>query len=183
MSNGNEMKGMSPTEEGTTGPSPGNPGLTVLKLKHKGGAKYVHGMATLRSPWVLHFDTGGCNGCPIEILAALAPRYDLERFGIVNKGNPKMADVLLVTGTVTAGCKDVLINLYNQMAEPKVVVAIGSCCCDKGVFDQCYNVRGPIYKILPVDVYVPGCAPRPGTIIEGVKKALALWQAKLAGEA
>lgn len=175
------MTGKSSTEK-KTGPQPGNPNLFKMKEKHKAGTRFVKGMSTVRSPWVLHFDTGGCNGCCIEILAALTPRYDLERFGILNKGNPKMADVLLVTGTITAGCKDVLISLYNQMPEPKVVVAIGACPCEKGVFDQCYNVRGPLYRILPVDVYVPGCAPRPGTIIEGVKKALALWQAKLAGE-
>jgi len=165
-----------------TGPQPGNPHLTMMKLKHKNATSLVKSKSTLRSPWVLHFDTGGCNGCCIEILAALAPRYDLERFGIINKGNPKMADVMLVTGTVTAGCKEALINLYNQMAEPKVVVAIGACPCESGVFSECYNVRGPLYRILPVDVYVPGCPPRPGTIIEGVKKALALWKAKLAGE-
>ena len=160
-----------------------NPRLTMMKLKHKNGAKLVRSISTILSPWILHFDVGGCNGCPIEILAALTPRYDLERFGALNKGNPKVADILLVTGTVTAKCKEVLINLYSQMPEPKVVMAIGSCCCEKGVFDKCYNVRGPIYKIIPVDVYVPGCAPRPGTIIEGVKKALALWVKKMQAEA
>jgi|GEM_PF-6662136 len=169
-------------EKSKEGFQPANPNLELFKLKHKAGVKLVKSMSTIRSPWLLHFDTGGCNGCCIEILAALAPRYDLERFGVLNKGNPKMADVLLVTGVVTAGCVEPLLNLYKQMAEPKVVLAIGACPCESGVFHQCYNVRGPLYKILPVDVYVPGCAPRPGTIIEGVKKALALWQAKIAGE-
>jgi len=159
----------------------GYPKLTLLKTKHKEGVKLVRSMSSLKSPWILHFDVGGCNGCPIEILAALTPRYDLERFGVLNKGNPKVADILLVTGTCNAKCLPVLVQLYRQMPEPKVVAAIGSCCCEKGVFDRCYNVRGPLYKVLPVDVYIPGCPPRPGTIIEGVVKALTLWQKKLEG--
>ena len=153
--------------------------LIKLKDRHVSGRKLARKSGSaLRSPWILHFDMGGCNGCPIEILAALSPRYDLERFGVINKGNPKLADVLLLTGTCTAKCVDVVRNLYDQMPEPKVVVAIGSCCCEKGVFDGCYNVRGPAYRQVPVDIYVPGCPPRPGTIIEGVVKALALWRQK-----
>ena len=131
-----------------------------------------------RSPWVLHFDTGGCNGCSIEIEAGLTPRYDMERFGVLNKGNPKLTDVMLVTGTVTSKSKEVLLNLYEQIPDPKVVVAVGACCCDNGVYEKCYNLRGPLYRVLPVDVYVPGCPPRPGTIIEALKIALELWRKK-----
>src|SRR5512136_495037 len=81
----------------------------------------------LKSPWVLHFDTGSCNGCDIEILACLTPKYDIERFGIINKGNPKHADVLLVTGPVSKRAKERLKRLYEQMPAPKMVIACGTC--------------------------------------------------------
>lgn len=122
----------------------------------------------LKSPWVLHYDCSSCNGCDIEILASLTPVYDIERFGIINTGNPKHADVLLVTGSVNQRNARVLRNLYSQMPEPKVVVAVGSCACSGGVFHNCYNVLGGVDKVIPVDVYVPGCAARPEAIIDGV---------------
>ena len=120
------------------------------------------------SPWVLHYDCSSCNGCDIEILASLTPVYDIERFGIINTGNPKHADVLLVTGGVNRRNARVLKNLYNQMPEPKVVVAVGSCACTGGVFHNCYNILGGVDQVIPVDVYVPGCAARPEAIIDGV---------------
>jgi Ni,Fe-hydrogenase III small subunit len=126
----------------------------------------------IKSPWLLHYDCGGCNGCDIEILAALTPLYDLERFGIVNMGNPKHADVLLVTGPVNHRNKRVLRNLYEQMPEPKLVIAVGTCACTGGVFHNCPNILGGIDKIIPVDVYVPGCAARPEAIIDAVVIAL-----------
>jgi ech hydrogenase subunit C len=126
----------------------------------------------IKSPWLLHYDCGGCNGCDIEILAALTPLYDLERFGIVNMGNPKHADVLLVTGPVNHRNKRVLRNLYEQMPEPKLVIAVGACACTGGVFHNCPNILGGIDKIIPVDVYVPGCAARPEAIIDAVVIAL-----------
>lgn len=122
----------------------------------------------LKSPWVLHYDCSSCNGCDIEILASLTPVYDIERFGIINTGNPKHADVLLVTGGVNRRNARVLKNLYNQMPEPKVVVAVGSCACTGGVFHNCYNILGGVDQVIPVDVYVPGCAARPEAIIDGV---------------
>ena len=79
-----------------------------------------------KSPWIMHFDCGSCNGCDIEVLACLTPLYDVERFGIINVGNPKHADVLLVTGTVNHRNKKVLKNIYDQMPEPKAVIAIGA---------------------------------------------------------
>ena len=133
----------------------------------------------LKSPWVMHFDCGSCNGCDIEVLACLTPVYDLERFGIVNVGNPKHADVLLVTGTVNNRNKTILKNLYDQMPEPKAVVAIGTC----GMFRDCYNVVGGVDRVIPVDVYVPGCPAKPEAIIDGVVQALALVKAKLEGTA
>lgn len=133
-------------------------------------------IARSKSPWILHFDAGACNGCDIEILACLTPVYDVERFGIINIGNPKHADVLLVTGTVNKRSARVLRNLYDQMPDPKAVVAIGACALSGGVFHECYNVLGGVDSVLPVDVYVPGCAPKPEAIIEGVVMALAKMQ-------
>jgi ech hydrogenase subunit C len=131
-----------------------------------------------KSPWILHFDATSCNGCDIEILASLTPMYDIERFGIINTGNPKHADVLLLSGSVNEQSKKVMLNLYNQMPEPKVVVAIGACACSGGVFRECYNVQGGVDKILPVDVYIPGCAVRPEALIDGVVKALGVLEEK-----
>ena len=126
----------------------------------------------IKSPWLLHYDCGSCNGCDIEVLAALTPLYDIERFGIVNMGNPKHADVLLVTGPVNHRNKRVLRNLYEQMPEPKLVIAVGTCACTGGVFHNCPNILGGIDKIIPVNVYVPGCAARPEAIIDAVVIAL-----------
>jgi len=132
----------------------------------------------LKSPWVLHYDCSSCNGCDIEILASLTPVYDIERFGIINTGNPKHADVLLVTGGVNRRNARVLKNLYNQMPEPKVVVAVGSCACTGGVFHNCYNILGGVDQVIPVDVYVPGCPPRPEALLYGVMQL----QRKIKGE-
>uniref|UniRef100_I2PWE1 NADH-quinone oxidoreductase, B subunit n=1 Tax=Desulfovibrio sp. U5L TaxID=596152 RepID=I2PWE1_9BACT len=126
----------------------------------------------IKSPWVVHFDCGSCNGCDIEVLACLTPLYDIERFGIINVGNPKHADVLLVTGTVNHRNKHVLKNIYAQMPGPKAVIAIGACGCTGGVFREAYNVVGGVDKVIPVDVYVPGCPARPEAIIDGVVAAL-----------
>ncbi|MEJ5251708.1 MAG: NADH-quinone oxidoreductase subunit B family protein [Armatimonadota bacterium] len=128
--------------------------------------------ARMKSPWVLHYNAGSCNGCDIEILSCLTPMYDLERFGIVNVGNPKHADVLLVTGPVTHRGARVLRNLYEQMPSPKAVVAVGTCACSGGVFRNCYNCLGGVDKVIPVDVYIPGCAAKPEAIIDGVLMAV-----------
>ena len=135
--------------------------------------------ARLKSLWVLHYDCGSCNGCDIEILAALTPKFDVERFGIVNIGDPKQADVLLVTGPANHRNQRVLRNLYDQMPAPKLVIAVGTCACTGGVFHNCPNVLGGVDKVVPVDVYVPGCAARPEQIIDGVVLAIE----KLAGNA
>ncbi len=130
--------------------------------------KEILDKAKVKSPWLLHFDCGSCNGCDIETLACLTPVYDLERFGIVNIGNPKHADILLVTGTVNHKNKKVLKTLYEQMLAPKVVVAIGSCGLSGGIFKDCPNVVGGVDKVIPVDVFVPGCPAKPEAIIDGV---------------
>ena len=131
-----------------------------------------------KSPWLLHFDCGSCNGCDIEILAALTPLYDVERFGVINTGNPKHADILLVTGSVNERNIEIVQNLYRQMPDPKVVVAVGACACSGGIFARAYNIQGGIDKVIPVDVYVPGCAARPESIIDGVVQGIAALEEK-----
>ncbi|HDI11658.1 MAG TPA: NADH-quinone oxidoreductase subunit B [Candidatus Acetothermia bacterium] len=131
-----------------------------------------------RALWVYHVNTGGCNGCDIEILAALTPRYDVERFGIRLVGSPRHADVLLVTGTVTRPMYERLKRIYEQTPDPKVVIAVGGCASTSGVFYRSYNVLGPVDNVVPVDVYVPGCPPRPEAIIDGVVKAVAKLEEK-----
>lgn len=131
-----------------------------------------------RSPWILHYNATSCNGCDIEVIVSLTPLYDLERFGIINTGNPKHADILAVTGSVNEKSRQVLINLYEQMPEPKVIVAVGLCAVSGCVFQDCYNVMGGVDKVLPVDVYVPGCAARPESIIDGVLKACEILEEK-----
>jgi NADH-quinone oxidoreductase B subunit len=126
----------------------------------------------VNSPWVIHFNSGSCNGCDIEILATLTPRYDLERFGVKLKGSPRHADVLICTGPVTRQARERLLRVYGQMHEPKFVVAVGSCALTGGAFQGCYNIMGGIDKVLPVNAYIPGCPPRPEAIIDGVVKLL-----------
>ncbi len=132
-----------------------------------------------KSPWIIHFDCGSCNGCDIEVLACLTPLYDVERFGVVNVGNPKHADVLLVTGTVNHRNKKVLKNIYDQMPEPKAVIAIGACGNTGGVFREAYNVVGGVDQVIPVDVYVPGCPAKPEAIIDGVVVGLGKFAQKV----
>ncbi|HBF39940.1 MAG TPA: NADH-quinone oxidoreductase subunit B [Firmicutes bacterium] len=128
--------------------------------------------ARVKSPWVLHFNTGACNACDIEILAALTPRYDIERFGIQLKATPRHADVILCSGPVTKQIKDRLVRVYEQMPEPKFIVAVGTCACSGGVFKGCYSVEGGIDTVIPVSAYIPGCPASPEAIIDGVVKLL-----------
>ncbi|MCK4247841.1 MAG: NADH-quinone oxidoreductase subunit B family protein [Methanomicrobia archaeon] len=123
-----------------------------------------------KSLWVFHMNTGSCNGCDIEIVAALTPRYDIERFGMMLVGTPRHADVLLVTGPVMKNMEDKVKRVYEQVPDPKAVIVVGNCGATGGVFHESYSVAGPLDKIIPVDVYVPGCPPRPEAIIYGVAK-------------
>jgi ech hydrogenase subunit C len=131
-----------------------------------------------KSPWIIHYDASSCNGCDIEVLACLTPMYDVERFGILNTGNPKHADIFVVTGSINEQNREVVKNIYAQMPHPNVVVAVGICACSGGVFRECYNVAGGIDKVIPVDVYVPGCACRPESIIDGIVTALGILEEK-----
>lgn len=156
-------------------------GISQIVKQRLAKVQFVKDMiakARIKSPWLLHFDCGSCNGCDIETLACLTPVYDVERFGIINIGNPKQADILLVTGTVNYRNAKVLKTLYEQMPEPKVVVAIGSCALSGGIFKECQNVLGGVDKVIPVDVYVPGCAAKPEAIIDGVVLGLQKFMEK-----
>ena len=128
--------------------------------------------AQIKSPWILHFNSGACNACDIEIIASLTPRYDIERFGIQLKATPRHADVLVCSGPVTRQVRDRLLRIYEQMPEPKFVVAVGTCACSGGVFKGCYNVLEGVDALLPVSAYIPGCPASPAAIIDGVVKLL-----------
>jgi ech hydrogenase subunit C len=131
-----------------------------------------------KSPWIFHYDGSSCNGCDIEVLACLMPMYDVERFGVINVGNPKHADILLITGVVNTQNRGVITTIYEQMGDPKVVVAIGTCATSGHFFADCYNTLGGVDTTIPVDVYIPGCAARPEAIIDSVIQALAILEEK-----
>ena len=128
-------------------------------------------IARRRSPWLFHLNTGGCNGCDIEFSACLTPRYDVEQAGILLVGSPRHADILCVTGPVTRNTRAALESIHAQMPEPKVVVAVGDCPASGDVFFGSPVIDGPLERILPVDIFVPGCPPRPGDLIRGIAKA------------
>jgi NADH-quinone oxidoreductase B subunit len=125
-----------------------------------------------RSLWVYHLSGGSCNNCDIEILDCLTPRFDIERFGMVLVGSPRHADVLLCTGIVNKKCVERMREVYDQTAKPCVVVAVGACACSGGIFREGYQMAGPLEKIMPVDVYIPGCPPKPEAMIAGIVKLL-----------
>ncbi len=125
-----------------------------------------------KSLWVFHFALSPCNNCDIEILDALTPRYDLERFGIQLVGSIRHADVLLVTGVPNYKNYMKLKELYEQAPKPCLVVAIGTCACGKGMFKNSYNSPCSVDDIVPVSAYIPGCPPKPEAIIAGVVKLI-----------
>lgn len=129
--------------------------------------------ARAKSPWVCHLNCGSCNGCDIEIIAALMPRFDLERLGVKLEGSPRHSDVLLATGPVTRQIHDRVVRVYDQVPDPKFVIAIGTCGVSGAPFYPGYNVLGGVDAAIPVDMYVPGCPPRPDAIAYGVLKLLA----------
>lgn len=134
-------------------------------------SKLTH-WSRLKSPWILHLNTGACNACDIEVVAALTPRFDVERFGILLKATPRHADVIVCTGPATRQMKDRLIRIYEQTPDPKFVIAVGACAMSGCVYRGAYNVIGGIDQVIPVDVYVPGCPVRPDAVIDGVVKLL-----------
>ncbi len=131
-----------------------------------------------RSLWVYHTNTGGCNGCDIEVINALTPYYDAERFGIKLVASPRHADVLLVAGPVTRQVEPALKRLYRAVPNPKLVFAIGSCAIGGNLWFDTYHVHGGVGDLIPVYSYVPGCPPRPEAILYGVAVALGLAKKK-----
>jgi Ni,Fe-hydrogenase III small subunit len=127
-----------------------------------------------KSPWIFHVDAGSCNGCDIELVACLSPRYDVEQLGILLEGSPRHADILVVCGPVTRTTCEAMQTVYAQIPDPKAVVAIGSCPASCNVFAGSPTVVGPLDRIIPVDVYVPGCPPRPDAIVAGIARAAAI---------
>ena len=132
-----------------------------------------------RSVYVYRVDCGGCNGCEIEIFAAITPIFDAERFGIKVVPSPRHADILLYTGSVTRAMRMPGIRAYEAAPEPKIVVSYGACGCSGGIFHDLYCVWGGADKIVPVDVYIPGCPPSPQATIYGFAMALGLLDQKL----
>lgn len=125
-----------------------------------------------RSLHIREVDAGSCNGCEVEVVSLSNPIYDIERFGIHIAASPRHADVLLVTGPVTRNMELALLKTYNATPSPKLVVAMGSCACNGGIFGDTYASCGGVDKLLPVDVYIPGCPPRPQAIIFGLMVAM-----------
>jgi membrane-bound hydrogenase subunit mbhJ len=134
--------------------------------------------ARRRSAWLYHFNAGACNGCDIELVACLTPRYDVEQLGIRLEGSPRHADILCVTGPVTRATREALAIIHAQIPDPKVVVAIGSCPATCNVFAGSPMIAGPVDQVIPVDVYIAGCPPRPHAIIQGIAQAIELLVAK-----
>ena len=126
----------------------------------------------IKSPWILHLNSGACNACDIEIIAALTPRFDVERFGVLLKATPRHADVIIASGPVTRQMRDRIIRIYDQVPDPKFVIAVGACAMSGCVYRGAYNSLGGIDQVIPVNIYVPGCPARPDAIIDGVVKLL-----------
>jgi NADH-quinone oxidoreductase B subunit len=126
----------------------------------------------IKSPWILHLNSGACNACDIEIVAALTPRFDIERFGILLKATPRHADVIVASGPVTRQMRERIIRIYEQTPEPKFVIAVGACAMSGCVYRGAYNIMGGLDQVIPVNMYVPGCPARPDAIVDGVVKLL-----------
>ena len=126
----------------------------------------------IKSPWILHLNSGACNACDIEIVAALTPRFDVERFGVLLKATPRHADVIVASGPVTRQMRERIIRIYEQTPDPKFVIAVGACAMSGCVYRGAYNIMGGLDQVIPVNMYVPGCPARPDAIVDGVVKLL-----------
>jgi formate hydrogenlyase subunit 7 len=131
-----------------------------------------------RSAYVFRVDCGGCNGCAIEIFAAISPIFDAERYGIKLVPTPRHADILLYTGSMTRAMRLPAIRSYNATPDPKIVISYGACGCTGGIFHDLYCVWGGTESVVPVDVYIPGCPPTPAAGIYGFALALGMLEQK-----
>lgn len=125
-----------------------------------------------RSLTIREVDAGSCNGCELEIHAMNNPIYNCERFGIHFTASPRFADMLLVTGPLTRNMEIALLRTYNATPNPKLVVAVGDCGCNGGIFGESYASLGGIGKIIPVNAYIPGCPPAPTNLLSGILKLI-----------
>jgi Ni,Fe-hydrogenase III small subunit len=132
-----------------------------------------------RSLHIREVDAGSCNACEVEVNALSNPIYDIERFGIHIVASPRHADMLLVTGSVTRNMELALLKTCNATPEPKLVVAMGSCACNGGIFGETYASGGGVDRFMPVDVYIPGCPPRPQAVIFGLMVAVDKLEQKI----
>jgi Ni,Fe-hydrogenase III small subunit/NAD-dependent dihydropyrimidine dehydrogenase PreA subunit len=175
----------------TTDPATGRNTFSELEVHH--GSSLSESAARLRerirgrlgrSLHVRQVDAGSCNGCELEIAATMNPLFDLERFGIHLVASPRHADVLLVTGPVTRNMEIALRRTYDAAPEPRVVIAVGACGCSGGIFGEgTYAAVGGVDRVLPVDVYIPGCPPRPQAILNGLLVAMGVREARVGREA
>ncbi|KPL72056.1 NADH-quinone oxidoreductase subunit B [Ornatilinea apprima] len=129
-----------------------------------------------RSPWIYRINAGSCNGCDIEVAPCFSPRYDGEQIGALLQGSPKHADILLISGPVTLRTRDMVKEIYEQVPAPKAVIALGSCPASGNVFSGSPTIIGNLESLIPVDLYVPGCPPRPQAILEAIQKAAHLLE-------
>jgi Ni,Fe-hydrogenase III small subunit len=152
-----------------TEPAPeADPGMRLLEQRL--GAAILRHFG--RSLAIRHVDAGSCNGCELEIHAANSPHYNLERLGIKFVASPRHADLLLVTGPVSRHMETALRRTYDATPDPKLVVALGDCGCDGGIFGESYASCGRVANVIPVDVAVPGCPPPPKAIMQGILTAI-----------
>ena len=134
--------------------------------------------STAKSPWIYHMNTGSCNGCDIELVACITPRFDAERFGFKLAGTPRHADIIVVSGPVTSQSMERLKRTLAQVPQPYVVVSLGSCPKSGNVFKGSYSVEAPLDNFVHVDVSIAGCACRPETIVDGLYQATQILKAK-----
>ena len=131
-----------------------------------------------KSPWIFHINAGSCNGCDIELVSVLTPRYDAERLGFRLTGTPRQADIVVVSGPITLQTRDRLVRTLAQVPEPRVVVSLGSCPRSGNVFKGSYAIDGPLEKYTHVDVSVGGCTPKPEAIVAALAQAAEILEQK-----
>ena len=132
-----------------------------------------------RSLSIREIDTGSCNACEVEVNALSNAIYDIERFGLKIVASPRFADMLVITGPVTRNMEHALLQTYNATPNPKIVVAMGVCAISGGLFADTYACSHGVSSVVPVDVFIPGCPPRPQAIIQGIMVALDLMESKM----